>query len=190
MSHCVLMDDDSLADCRRLSGKREAWIVGNGTASLASALYLIKRAKLCPSDVHILDEHLSLGYSLHQQGTPVTGYDQFAGCLPVPIGPHLEEILSMVPSATAEGGSLIDDIKKAERTRHSECEATGTCFVIQERGFLKHLSTKSLNLSFRDRLSLLRLIVQNEKALRNKQINEILSSGFFESSFWMIWSSQ
>jgi oleate hydratase len=32
----------------------EAWILGSGTASLASAFYLIKYAKITPHKVHIL----------------------------------------------------------------------------------------------------------------------------------------
>ncbi|KAJ5931412.1 hypothetical protein N7516_005901 [Penicillium verrucosum] len=77
---------------RRSPETTEAWILGSRTASLGSAVYLIKKAHLHPA-VHMLDEHLSLQQTLHDQGSTHAGYDQFAGCLPAPVGTALTELL-------------------------------------------------------------------------------------------------
>ncbi|OQD60016.1 hypothetical protein PENPOL_c033G00949 [Penicillium polonicum] len=107
---------DSLARYDRRSPETtEAWILGSGTASLASAVYLIKKAHLRPSAVHLLDEHLSLHQAVHRQGSTHAGYDQFAGCLPAPIGSGLAELLDMIPSAGAEGRSYLHDIQEEEK---------------------------------------------------------------------------
>lgn len=88
---------------KRCPAETEAWILGSGTSSLASALYLIKDAQVPPSKVHILDSHDSVGQILHQAGNPSKGYDQFAGCLPVPIGVPLKELPASIPSAGVAG---------------------------------------------------------------------------------------
>ncbi|KZN86256.1 Oleate hydratase [Penicillium chrysogenum] len=131
----------------------EAWVLGSGTASLASAVYLITHAKLRPSAVHILDEHLSLQETIHRQGSAHAGYDQFAACLPVPIGSELKEFLDAIPSAVAEGQSFLDDIQQEEK--RLAIDRTGrTCFIAQKDGRFKHLPTDSLNLSWNHRINL------------------------------------
>jgi oleate hydratase len=182
------MDSSARYD-RRLPGETEAWILGSGTASLASAVYLIKRAHLRPSAVHVLDEHLSLQQAVHQQGSAHAGYDQFAGCLPVPVGPELREILDMIPSAVAEGRSYLDDIQEEEKNL-AMSKKGGTCFIAQNDGAFRHLPTKSLNIGWRHRIHMMRLLLKGEKSLQKKDIRSFFGESFFESTFWTIWSTQ
>lgn len=60
--------------------------------------------------MHILDEHLSLKQTLHDQGSMHVGYDQFVGCLPAPVGTALTELLYMIPSTVTEGRSYLYDL--------------------------------------------------------------------------------
>ncbi|KAJ5770628.1 uncharacterized protein N7511_002679 [Penicillium nucicola] len=114
---------------RRVPEATEAWIIGSGTSSLASAVYLIQLAHLRPSAVHVLDEHLSMQQAMHQERSAHDGYDQFAGCLPIPAGKELNRILDMVPSAV-EGQSHLHYIQEEEKNLalHS---SQGTSFVAQ-----------------------------------------------------------
>ena len=181
---------DSLARYDRRSPETtEAWILGNGIASLASAVYLIKKAHLRPSAVHLLDEHLSLHQALHRQGSTHAGYDQFAGCLPAPIGSGLTELLDMIPSVVAEGRSYLRDIQEEEEKVAMNREGA-TCFIARTKGAFKHLSTKSLNIGWNDRIHLLRLLMKPEKNLQEKEIRSFFRKSFFRSTFWMIWSTQ
>ena len=65
--------------------------------------------------MHILDEHLSFQDVVHRQGSAHAGYDQFAECLPVPIGTDLKELLNTIPSVIVEEQSFLDDIKQQDR---------------------------------------------------------------------------
>lgn len=175
---------------KRNAENTEAYILGSGTASLASALYLIKHAKLQPSRVHIFDKHASLEQGSHHEGNASRGYDQFAGCLPVPGGLPMKELLAMVPSTKSQGQSLLEEIQKAEASRLSAKEDGRTRFLAQKNGCMEYIPTGSLNLSFKDRLALARFLLKREKSLMKSQIQEFFQKGFFESPFWAVWSVQ
>lgn len=175
---------------KRTAENSEVWILGSGTASLASAIYLIKHAKVQPSRVHVLNKHASLEQGSHDKGNASRGYDQFAGCLPVPGGLPLKELLAMVPSPNSQGQSVLDDIQTAEENRLSAKGNGRTCFLAQENGIMKQIPTETLNLSFRDRMTLVRLLLKREKSLTKRQIRDFLPKTFFDSIFWTVWSAQ
>lgn len=168
----------------------EAWILGSGTPSLASALYLIKHAGVPATRVHILDSHASVGEVLHQAGNPSSGYDQFSGCLPVPIGAPLKDLLASIPSAKVHGRSILDEIQTAEANGKSATQNGGTAFLVQEKHTLRDVPTTSLNLGLKHRLDLIKLMLKGEKRLGRNQIKDFLPDSFFQSTFWAIWSTQ
>lgn len=174
---------------RRSPNKTEAWILGSGTAPLASALYLVQFANVPASQVHILDSHISMGQVLHNNGDPIHGYDQFAGCLPVPVGEPLKELLSMVPSVARMGHTVMDDIKCAETGRIKQ-KAARTRFLVQRNNALNDIHTKSLNLNAKHRMELVLFMLKGEKRLGRNQIRDFLPHSFFQSTFWTIWSAQ
>lgn len=177
-------------DDKRAIEDREVWIVGSGTASLASALYLIKHTKVQPSKVHVLDKHTSLEEALYKTGNASSGYDQFAGCLPVPGGAPMEELLSMVPSTESPGRSLLQEIQTAEEKRLSASKNGRTSFLAQVNGHLEHLPIKTLNLSLRNRMTLVRFLLRREKTLAKRPIARFFPKRFFKSDFWAVWSAQ
>lgn len=175
---------------KRTAENTEAWILGSGTASLATALYLIKHHKVQPSRIHVLDKHKSVEQGSHYKGNASKGYDQFAGCLPVPGGVHIKELLAMVPSAKSEGRSILEEFQKAEADRLSLKEVNRTSFIVQKNGVMEHIPIESLNLSFKNRITLIRFLLKREKSLAKSQIRDLFSSSFFESAFWAVWSAQ
>lgn len=171
----------------------EAWILGSGTAALSTALYLIRLANISPRNVHILDSHGSLGQAVHNRGDHASGYDQFAGCLPVPVGEPLKDMLALVPSVRESGHSVFDEIEAARyrRVSSSSCQRDAyTRFLMQRDDRLQHIPTKKLNLSFRQRMALVTLLLKSEGALQRKQVRDFMPGGFFSSTFWAIWSGQ
>ena len=177
-------------DDNRAVEDREVWIVGSGTAALASALYLIKHTQVQPSKVHVLDIHASLEEALHKEGNASSGYDQFAGCLPVPGGTPMKELLSMVPSTESPGQSLLQEIETAEKSRLSASGNGGTSFLVQVNGYSEQLPIKSLNLGVRNRMALVRFLLRREKSLAKRPIEKFFPKRFFESVFWAVWSAQ
>ncbi|KAJ5814506.1 hypothetical protein N7474_006283 [Penicillium riverlandense] len=174
---------------KRSPDKTEAWILGSGTASLASALYLVQFAKVPASKVHVLDSHISMGQVLHNSGDPTNGYDQFAACLPVPVGTPLAELLALVPSVSGLGHTVWDDIKSAE-TRRVKQRNSRTRFLVQKNDALNDIHTNSLHLSVQHRLELIMLVLRGEKRLGRAQIQDFLPPSFFQSTFWTIWTAQ
>ncbi|KAJ5917463.1 hypothetical protein N7466_011017 [Penicillium verhagenii] len=174
---------------RRSPDQTEAWILGSGTASLASALYLVQFANVPASKVHILDSHLSMGQVLHNNGDPIHGYDQFAGCLPVPAGNPLKELLGLVPSVNRLGHSVLDDIQSAQTGRANQHKGR-TRFLVQKNHVLNDIHTNSLNLNTKHRLELILFMLKSEKRLGRNQIRDFLPNSFFQSTFWTIWSAQ
>lgn len=167
------------AENKRSPEETEAWILGSGTSSLASALYLIKNGRVPANNVHILDSHGSVGQILHQVGNPSTGYDQFAGCLPVPIGAPFKELLASIPSVRVQGRSVLDEIQTAEVTRKSATKNGGTSFLVQKDHTFQNIPTHSLNLGLKHRLGLVRLILKGERRLGRGQIKDFLPDSFF-----------
>lgn len=178
------------AKIKRSPTETEAWILGSGTSTLASALYLIKDAGVPASNVHILDSHDSVGQIIHQAGNASEGYDQFAGCLPVPIGGPLKRLLASIPSAGVAGQSFLDEIQTAESLRKPAPKCGSTSFLVQNQHALCDIPTNSLNLGTRHRLALISFLLKGERRLGRNQIKDFLPNSFFQSTFWAIWSVQ
>lgn len=168
----------------------EAWILGSGLTSLASALYLVQRAKLPASNVHMLDSHDSMEQVVHHTGDTSHGYDLLAGCLPFPVGEPLKELLASVPLPEGEGYMVLDKIKSSEARRGHAKTTHRTRFMIGKDGKLDYLPTKSLGLSPKNRLDLIRFLCKGERRMGRRRIQELLPESFFQSTFWAIWTAQ
>jgi oleate hydratase len=168
----------------------EAWILGSGTASFAAAMYLVQHVKIPAPKVHVLDSHVSIETASHHTGNIIVGYDQFAGCLPVPVGTPLKDLLASVPSVGNQERTVLDEIKNAEINRTPVTHDHATRFVVKWNSSSRNIPTKSLNLSPKQRLQLIRFILKREKRLGRNQIRDCLPNSFFQSSFWVVWSAQ
>lgn len=184
---------DSRIQEKRSPEDTEAWILGSGTSSLASAYFLIKQAKIPPQRVHILESCDSIQQVMHRSGDAYSGYDQLAGCLPVPIGEPLKEILADIPSSIlspSRAESFLHDIESAEVRKKFKKESSGISILIEKNHMLKKITTASLNLSLKHRWKLIRFIAKREKRLGRNQIKDCLPESFFKTSFWAIWCAQ
>jgi oleate hydratase len=159
---------DLQAGKKRSLETTEAWILGSGTASFAAALYLVQNVKIPAPKVHVLDSNVSIENALHHKGNFMAGYDQFAGCLPVPVGTPLKELLASVPSVGNQGQTVLDDIQNAEINRTSVTYDHGTRFVVKRNSTLRNIPTKSLNLSSKQRLQLITCFTTEPAAPPNR----------------------
>lgn len=186
------MENNIQVQDRSRPEQTEAWVLGSGTASLASAFYLIKYAKI-PPKVHVLESRDSAQEILHQKGAPNCGYDQFAGCLPLPIGDPLKELLASIPSSvpTRSGSrqSYLGEIETDERQSFPE-KVSRTNFLVQKNHILQNLVTGPLDLRLKHRMRLAKLILRPEPKLGRNQIKDCFGETFFETTFWAIWSAQ
>lgn len=51
------------------------------------------------------------------------------------------------------------------------------------------LHTKRIHIGAKNRLSLIKLILESEKAIGPKTIKDMLDESFFKSTFWMMWAT-
>jgi oleate hydratase len=183
------MSQPQFAD-RGTTQDTEAWIFGSGSEALASAVYLIKDAKVHPPKIHIIDKHLFSERISHRPGSWSDGYDQFAACLPVPAGLPMERLLATLPSTQSQGPSLLEEIQTAEANRVPKKRDVRTCFLAMTKGSVNHIPTDSLNLSIKHRIALIQILFKRETYLSQRQVQELLPENFFQSPFWTIWSAQ
>lgn len=63
---------------QRPSGRSNAWLLGSSVTSLASAVYLIRDAKVPASQIHLIESRRTSEDGLAIIGDPVSGYDHRA----------------------------------------------------------------------------------------------------------------
>lgn len=175
---------------KRSPAETEAWIIGSGTSSLASAFYLVNDAGVPASNVHILDSHGSVGEAVHRLWNPAGEYDRFAGYLPAPVGAPIKELLASIPSANCRGRSVLDQVENADKDQALTTGNGSLSYLVQRKHTLRHIATTSSTLALKHRLSVLRPLLKLEKHLGGSQIKDVLPTSFFRSPFWAIWSAQ
>jgi oleate hydratase len=175
---------------RRDPGSTHAWLVGSGIASLAAAVHLIKEAKVPASNVHILDVHTGTGGGIKSCGNAEDGYVLYTGCLPYFHDKCMEELLSLVPSPKAPDKSILDIIRDFERDEVPQPQETATTRIL-ERGDLglEKFDAGHLHIGSQQRLELLKIMLESEKALGRRRIEEFFDDTFFGSNFWTLWST-
>ncbi|KAL3478890.1 oleate hydratase [Aspergillus californicus] len=174
---------------RRDSKHIEAWLVGGGIASQAAALHLIKDSKMPAGNIHILNASTEPGGGLKTHGNAETGY-----FLPMDGSPHfhgecVERLLSMIPSGKADPKkSVMDMIQERERTESKPYKAQARA-VKQDAAGAHPLHTHGFSIGPRHRMAVINLMMESELAVKSKKIEDIFHKSFFDTSFWMLWST-
>lgn len=170
-----------------------AWLIGSGIASLTAAVHLIKDAKVPASNIHILDMHAGTGGGIKSCGNPENGYVLYAGCLPYFHEKCVEELLSLAPIGDRSEESILDSIRDFERNEAPQPQRKATTRILR-RGDSgpQRVDAKDLrifHIGSQQRLELLKLMLESERALGGRRIQEFFDDKFFESNFWTLWST-
>lgn len=155
---------------QRAPDNLDAWILGSSIASLASAVHLIKDAKVTTSRIHILEPGGMPGDGLISIGDPRNGYDYRAGCMPSFHDACMEELLSKVPSATRSGRTVLEDMKEFNSSEACNSIA-GTHILIQGNHGLERLKTRQLTMGLKDRVKLVVFMLKSEESLSRKRVS-------------------
>ncbi|KAL4863598.1 hypothetical protein BDV12DRAFT_177290, partial [Aspergillus spectabilis] len=172
---------------RRDSKNIEAWLVGSGIASLTAAIHLIKDAKVPAGNIHILDSSPESGGGLKTHGDATDGY-----FLPMDGNPHfhgecIERLLSLIPDETNSDKSVMDMIR--ERSHESEPRHAQARAVKQGASGAELFHPHGLQIGIKHRMGLVTMMMESEMSLGKRKIEEIFDKSFFDTSFWMLWSS-
>lgn len=159
----------------------QAYLVGGGIASLACAVYLIRDGRVPGDRIYLFEESDLLGGSLDGQGSPEKGYVIRGGrMLDERAHTCTYDLLSSIPSPGDPSKTLKDSVVEFNRRvrYHSKCR-------LIENG--READASRFGLSWRDRLTLIRLCLEPETLLGARRIQDCFRPSFFRSNFWFMW---
>ena len=165
-----------------LDKDRKLYIVGGGIAGLASAVYLIREGECSGSNITIIDGASVVGGALDGSGSTEEGYLIRGGRMHEEHFVCTWDLLSTIPSLDTPSISVTEEIftfnRKVVSGSHSRLLQGGRKMDVSSYGLSKH-----------DTFDLLRLTMSSEAALGAKRIDEWFSKEFFETVFWLLWST-
>jgi oleate hydratase len=196
----------------------QAWLVGSGISSLAAALHLIKDAKVPGPSIHIIDTHNGSGGGMRMEGSEESGNFLPFECTPHFHGSCVERLLSLIPSVNDPEKSTLEtvhgrDVEKRSATqlKHEEHHEASHHLPASILDRLFSPSAKDhaslarfvaggasgpdvshhagVHLGLNQRMVLIGFMLEHESAVLNKSIKDIFNAEFFETEFWMLWST-
>ncbi|PYH87561.1 67 kDa myosin-cross-reactive antigen like protein [Aspergillus ellipticus CBS 707.79] len=166
----------------------QAWLIGGGIASLSAAVHLIHDANVTPTHIHILDEHAKAGGGIKSCGNADDGYVLYTGSLPYFHDRCVEELLALVPSVENPEQSLLDTIKDSDQKGAHKQKST-TRLICQGKDGPECVHITSLQIGPKYRMELMRIMLENERALGDGCIKDYFDEAFFKTNFWIQWST-
>ncbi|CAG8076946.1 unnamed protein product [Penicillium nalgiovense] len=173
---------DQMRDQRPSDGLN-AWLLGSSVTSLASAVYLIRDAKVPASHIHIIETRSTPEDALSITGDSVTGYDHRAACMPSLSDDCIEDLLTSVSSAPSSAKTIKEKVGKSNKG-----PAPIGIFIQCDRD-LEMIDASSFSVGLKTRAQLAVFMLKPEKSLTRKKINNFFEGRFFTSRFWALWST-
>lgn len=173
-------DYDRLVNSRKPKGidDKRAYIVGTGIAGLATAGFLIKDAKMDPTNIRFLEKDDLAGGALDGKLMSDMNYVARGGR---ETGHHFEvlwDLFSVIPSREDPSMSILDYLyyTNLDDPNYSNCRIT------KNRG-QRHDNGK-FNLSKEGIKEILRLLLTPDEKLQGVSVEEVFSDQVLESDFW------
>ncbi len=173
-------DYDRLVNSRKPEGidDKKAYIVGTGIAGLSTAGFLIKDAKMDPSNIVFLEKDDIAGGALDGKVMSNIGYVARGGR---ETGHHFEvlwDLWSIIPSRENPDMTILDDYyyTNLDDPNFSNCRIT------KNQG--KRYDNGKFNLSKDVQKEIVKLILTPDEKLQDVSVEDIFSDEFLESDFW------
>ncbi|WP_163832747.1 oleate hydratase [Spartinivicinus ruber] len=160
----------------------KVYLVGSGIASLASAIYLIKDARVVGENIHILEQDEILGGALDGAGDPENGFIIRGGRMHEEHFVCYWDLLSNIPSYDDPGVSVKDESFEFNSRYVSHAQAR-----LLKDG--KRMDLSSFELSLKDQMELVKLTFASESSLDNIRIQDWFNKEFFDTNFWYLWTT-
>ncbi len=163
---------------------KSAYLVGAGLASLAAASFLIRDGRMKGENIHILEELPLAGGSLDGILNPDRGFIIRGGR---EMENHFEclwDLFRSIPSLEVEDASVLDEFYwlNKEDPNYSKCR------IINHRGQRK-ATDGQFTMSDKASEEMIKLFLTPEEDLQDVKISDVFSEEFFESNFWIYWST-
>ncbi|SFH56593.1 oleate hydratase [Pisciglobus halotolerans] len=163
---------------------KSAYIVGAGLAGLAAAVFLIRDGHMKGDHIHIFEELSLSGGSLDGKFIPHDGFVTRGGR---EMENHFEclwDLFRSVPSLEVEDASVLDEFYWLD---HDDPNSSN-CRIIHNRGERVD-DDGQFTLSKKAQKELVELFMTAEDQLIGKKIEDVFGEEFFESNFWLYWST-
>ena len=160
----------------------QIYLVGSGIASLASATYLIKDAGVPGNNIHILEQDDIAGGACDGSGSTQEGYLVRGGRMHEKHYECYWDLLSNIPSYDNPDVSVTEESFEFNSRFVSNAQAR-----LLKDG--KKVDVSSYGLSLEDQAELVKLTFVSEASLGNKRIEDWFNHAFFETNFWLIWTT-
>lgn len=158
-------------------------IIGGGIAGLATAVYLIRDAGVDGNNIHIYEQLGVAGGSLDGSGDAESGYMIRGGRMFEEHFACTFDLLDTIPSVNDPSISVTEDIMAFNRM----VPGSSNCRLV--RNGLPAEDRYDLTLTAHDIVDINRLILQSESRLAGQSIEDWFKPSFFESNFWLMWST-
>lgn len=163
--------------------KKSAYIVGSGLAGLAAAAFLIRDGQMAGEKIHIFEELPVAGGSLDGTERPNVGFVTRGGR---EMEDHFEclwDLYRSIPSLEIKGASYLDEYYWLDKDDPN----SSNCRLIYNRG--NEVPDDGQYTLGKTSKELIKLVLTPEEKLGTETIQEFFSDAFFESNFWVYWST-
>lgn len=164
------------------TNNQKAYFVGGGIASLAGAAFLIRDGAVSGDNIHIFEELKVMGGSLDGAGSASQGYVIRGGRMVEEHYVCTYDLFASIPSLTEQNKSVKDEIMAFSHKYVSKSR----CRLVKNG---QKVDVSSFDLSEKDRLDLLALLIHSEDSLAAKRIEDWFSPEFFQHNFWLMWAT-
>ncbi len=159
------------------------YVIGGGVAGRAAALLLVPDGDVPGDRITILEDRASPGGSLDGSGDAEAGFLTRGGRMFEPYFLCTFDLLAMVPAPDDPAISIRDDILAFNRA----VPAWSECRLV--RNGRKTADGQRPGLGVGEVVALNRLLLIAEERLEGRGIEEWFARAFFETNFWIMWST-
>ncbi len=167
-----------------MSRTTKAFLVGGGIGSLAAAAFMIRDGGLPGGNISIYEAAPVLGGSLDGSGDPSGGYSIRGGRMLTTDNYECTwDLYKSIPALNNPGKTVFDETVEFNDSyqAHSMARLVDRCRA--------KVPVTSMGFSMQDRIELLKLSNADEAMLGASCITDWLAPGFFETEFWLMWST-
>ncbi len=160
----------------------QAHIVGGGFGGLAAAAYLIRNAGVLGSDITIYEAEARPGGGFFLGGDAKRGYNLPGSVFDSEFRCTMN-LMADVQSNRVPSLSVKDDFF----TFNEQNQFHDVAHVIDRNGQILH--SPHYGLSLRHGLDLVKLSLMSEAEMDGRRIQEFFPADFFQTEFWLLWST-
>lgn len=170
---------------KRQSANTKVYMVGSGIGSLAAAVYLIRDAHVPGKNIQILETLDVDGGSLDGSGDAKRGFMIRGGrMLNIPTYECLQDVMSEIPSIEFDNISLEEEFLEYNQEFKTHSRAR----LVDKNG--NKVDVTKMGFSPNDRMEMEKLVLmESEKSLGAKRIDQVFGKHFFKTNFWYMWQT-